>query len=101
MKEPQPYTFGRIAGALCLDFTNTASWVADRLTTEHLNDFGDLVRWCTESAILPTETAAMLFGEAEQLSACGAAVLAESVPPGRHGRGPPRYGRGDPSALPA
>jgi predicted RNA-binding Zn ribbon-like protein len=78
MKEPQPYAFGRIAGALCLDFTNTASWVADRRTTEHLNDFGDLVRWCTESAILPPATAAMLSGEAEQYSARGAAVLAEA-----------------------
>jgi len=74
MKEPQPYTFSRIAGALCLDFVNTASWVADQRSTEHLNDFGDLVRWCTESAIVPHGSATVFCGEAEQ----GATILAEA-----------------------
>jgi predicted RNA-binding Zn ribbon-like protein len=76
--EKRPYQFGRIGGALCLDFANTASWEADQRTTEHLNDFHDLVRWCAERAIISQETDAALFIEAEQNSVRGEAVLAEA-----------------------
>jgi predicted RNA-binding Zn ribbon-like protein len=76
MEESQPYNFGRIGGVLCLDFTNTASWRAAHRTAEHLNDFGDLVRWCTESAIISQETALALSGQAEQNSVHASAVLA-------------------------
>jgi predicted RNA-binding Zn ribbon-like protein len=78
MDEPQPYQFGRIGGALCLDFANTASWQAERLTTEHLNDFRDLIRWCTESSVIGHSTATALLGEAEQNSVRGEAVLTEA-----------------------
>ncbi len=78
MDEPQPYQFGRIGGALCLDLANTASWQAERRTTEHLNNFRDLVRWCTESSAISQSTATALLEEAEQNSVRGEAVLAEA-----------------------
>jgi predicted RNA-binding Zn ribbon-like protein len=66
MERPAPYKFGRIGGALCLDFTNTASWQASRRTTEHLNDFGDLLRWSSESGIIDRQTASGLSEEARR-----------------------------------
>ncbi len=78
MEKPLHYQFGRIGGALCLDFANTASWEADHQTTEHLNDFHELVRWCAESAIIRQETGAALLGETEQNSLRGEAVLTEA-----------------------
>jgi predicted RNA-binding Zn ribbon-like protein len=78
MDTTKPYQFGRIGGALCLDFTNTASWEADRQTTEHLNDFPDLVRWCTEAALVRQDSAAALVGEPEENTADAAAILAKA-----------------------
>jgi predicted RNA-binding Zn ribbon-like protein len=78
MDTTKPYQFGRIGGALCFDFTNTASWEADRQTTEHLNDFPDLVRWCTEAAHVPQDSAAALVGEPEESTAAAAAILAKA-----------------------
>jgi hypothetical protein len=78
MDRAKPYQFGRIGGALCLDFTNTASWEADNQTAEHLNDFPDLVRWCTEAALVHPDSAAALVGEPEENRADAAAVLAKA-----------------------
>jgi predicted RNA-binding Zn ribbon-like protein len=78
MDTVKPYQFGRIGGALCLDFTNTASWEADRPTTEHLNDFADLVRWCTEAALVRQAPAAALVEELEEDTADAAAILAKA-----------------------
>jgi predicted RNA-binding Zn ribbon-like protein len=78
METAKPYQFGRIGGALCLDFTNTASWEADRQTTEHLNDFSDLVRWCTEAALVRQDSAAALVREPEENAADAAAILAQA-----------------------
>jgi predicted RNA-binding Zn ribbon-like protein len=78
MDTAMPYQFGRIGGALCLDFTNTASWEADRQTAEHLNDFSDLVRWCTEAALVRQAPAAALVEELEEDTADAAAILAKA-----------------------
>jgi predicted RNA-binding Zn ribbon-like protein len=78
MDTAKPYQFGRIGGALCLDFTNTASWEADRQTAEHLNDFPDLVRWCTEAALVHPDSAEALIGELEKKTADAAAILAKA-----------------------
>jgi predicted RNA-binding Zn ribbon-like protein len=78
MEIAKPYQFGRIGGALCLDFTNTASWEAERLTTEHLNDFRDLVRWCTEADLVRQDSAVALVEVPEENRADAAAVLAKS-----------------------
>jgi predicted RNA-binding Zn ribbon-like protein len=78
MDTAKPYQFGRIGGALCLDFTNTASWEADRQTTEHLNDFTDLVRWCTEAALVGQDSAAALGEEPEENRAEAAAILGKA-----------------------
>jgi predicted RNA-binding Zn ribbon-like protein len=78
MDTEKPYQFGRIGGALCLDFTNTASWEADLQTTEHLNDFPELVRWCTEVALVGQEFAAALVEEPEESTADAAAILAKA-----------------------
>ena len=77
MDTAKPYQFGRIGGALCLDFTNTASWEADRQTTEHLNDFPDLLRWCTEGALVCQDSAATLVEEPENWAEA-AAILAKA-----------------------
>jgi len=66
MEEPAQYKFGRIGGALCLDFTNTASWQASHRTTEHLSDFGDLLRWSNENGIIDRQTARALSDEARR-----------------------------------
>jgi predicted RNA-binding Zn ribbon-like protein len=78
MDTAMPYQFGRIGGALCLDFTNTASWEADRQTAEHLNDFSDLVRWCTEAALVRQDSAAALVQEPEENTADAEAILAKA-----------------------
>ena len=78
METAKPYQFGRIGGALCLDFTNTASWEEDRQTTEHLNDFADLVRWCTEAGFVRQDSAATFVGEPEEKTAEAAAILAKA-----------------------
>jgi predicted RNA-binding Zn ribbon-like protein len=78
MIREKPYQFGRIGGALCLDFTNTASWEADRQTTELLNDFPDLVRWCTEAALLHRDSAVTLVEEREENTAEAAVILAKA-----------------------
>jgi predicted RNA-binding Zn ribbon-like protein len=76
--DTEPYQFGRIGGALCLDFTNTASWEADRQTGEHLNDFSDLVRWRTEAALLHQDSGAELVGEPEEYKGDASAILAKA-----------------------
>lgn len=78
MDTAKPYQFGRIGGALCLDFTNTASWEADEQTSEHLNDFPDLVRWCTEAALVDQNSTAALVEKPEENRADAAAVLAKA-----------------------
>lgn len=78
MKESQPYAFGRIGGALCLDFTNTASWSAARRTAEHLHVFGDLIRWCREGGIISPEAVLVLSEDAEQNPAEATAILTEA-----------------------
>jgi predicted RNA-binding Zn ribbon-like protein len=78
MNTEKPYQFGRIGGALCLDFTNTASWEADQQTSEHLNDFPDLVRWCKEAALVGQDSAAALVEEPEENRAEATAILAKA-----------------------
>ena len=75
MAESQQYKFGRIGGALCLDFTNTASWHASRQTTEHLNDFCDLLRWSNEFGIINQQEESVLSEDAERNPAEALAIL--------------------------
>jgi predicted RNA-binding Zn ribbon-like protein len=78
MAKSSNYKFGRIAGILCLDFTNTASWIGGRQTTEHLHEVRDLLRWCAESAIITRQTALTLSDEAERDPARWSCVLTEA-----------------------
>ena len=75
MKESEQYKFSRIGGVLCLDFTNTASWHASHRTTEHLNDFCDLLRWCNECGIIDPHTELVLSEGAERNPAGALTIL--------------------------
>lgn len=75
MKESEQYKFSRIGGVLCLDFTNTVSWHASHRTTEHLNDFCDLLRWSNECGIIDPHTELVLSEGAERNPAGALTIL--------------------------
>ena len=75
VKESEQYRFSRIGGVLCLDFTNTASWHASHRNTEHLNDFGDLLRWSNECEIIGPHTELVLSEGAERNPAGALTIL--------------------------
>ena len=55
--------FELTGGALCLDLANTLG-DRPRLTSEHLQSYGDLLRWCRQAAILDAEEHEALEREA-------------------------------------
>jgi predicted RNA-binding Zn ribbon-like protein len=75
VKESERYKFSQIGGVLCLDFTNTASWHASYRSTEHLNDFCDLLRWSNEYGIIGPDTKLALSEGAERNPAGALTIL--------------------------
>jgi predicted RNA-binding Zn ribbon-like protein len=75
VKESEQYKFSQIGGVLCLDFTNTASWHASYRSTEHLNDFCDLLRWSNEYGIIGPDTKLALSEGAERNPAGALTIL--------------------------
>lgn len=51
------FSFDLDAGALCLDFANTADWHASPAPVERLNDIPDLIRWAEAAGVLSAEQA--------------------------------------------
>ena len=51
------FAFDLDAGALCLDFANTAEWHASERPTERLNDISDLIAWGVATGVLLEEQA--------------------------------------------
>lgn len=53
--------FSHIAGDVALDLINTVEWrLSDEDREEDLNDFGDVMAWCLESALIHNEEAKAL-----------------------------------------
>jgi len=74
VQESQQYKFSRIGGVLCLDFTNTASWHGSDRSTEHLNDFFDLLRWSNENGIIG-QHAQLVLSEGAERNPAGALTI--------------------------
>jgi len=68
---PEPYVFDLDGGRACLDFANTLGSSAD--STDHLNDYGDLVAFAAQSGLITPEDAEWLRsqGEVEPVAAAG------------------------------
>jgi predicted RNA-binding Zn ribbon-like protein len=70
------YTFSRIGGRLCLDFTNTIGSHAGPNPNEHLGSYDDLVAWGRQLDVIPPRTAKQLAAEALDHPAMATACLA-------------------------
>jgi predicted RNA-binding Zn ribbon-like protein len=71
-------TFEWIAGATCLDFTNTVTWRMDGLCNERLATFDDLVVWSVAAELLTREEARTLRVRARSHPRAAAAALREA-----------------------
>ena len=67
----ESFRFDLDAGALCLDFANTAEWHASAQPTERLNDISDLIAWGVATGVL--------YGELGQASAAWAESRPEAA----------------------
>lgn len=72
-----PFAF--LAGALCLDFANTAFREEGGPVWESLHGFGDLAAWGEAARIVSTEEAARLRSLAEERPGDASAALARAV----------------------
>lgn len=63
-QEWQPYQFEFIAGALCLDFTNTIGGARGGTTHEHMLTYADLIAWGTQAKLMTEGRTALLMDEA-------------------------------------
>jgi predicted RNA-binding Zn ribbon-like protein len=63
-RETAPVPPKLVAGALCLDFANTADWHASEQPRESLKTYEDLVDWCRLANLLDAARAAGLLREA-------------------------------------
>jgi len=68
-----------IAGALCLDFANTADWHASARPHESLKSYEDLVAWCRRADLLDAAHDARLLREARRHPAAAKAVLRRAI----------------------
>lgn len=68
-----------VAGALCLDFANTADWHASEQPRESLKTYEDLVAWCRRANLLDAARAAGLLREARRHPAAAKAVLRRAI----------------------
>jgi len=73
--EPAPGGAKLDAGALCLDFANTAEWHASANPEERLRAYGDFVAWSRRAELLTDPQAARLLREARRRPAAAAAAL--------------------------
>jgi predicted RNA-binding Zn ribbon-like protein len=71
--------FEVIAGAPCLDFTNTVGGRRRSQTDEHLHTFADLVHWSRQAGLLAADMADGLIREAERHRDEASAVLVRAV----------------------
>jgi len=68
-----------VAGALCLDFANTADWHASTRPHESLKSYEDLIAWCRRADLLDTARAARLLREARRRPAAAQATLRRAI----------------------
>jgi len=68
-----------VAGALCLDFANTAAWHAAARPEESLKSYEDLVAWCRRADLVDTGGAERLLREARRRPAAAAAALRRAI----------------------
>ena len=72
------YTFSRIGGRLCLDFSNTIGSHIGPNPNEHLGTYDDLLAWGQQLDLIPSRTAKQLAAEAQRHPATAAACLARA-----------------------
>src|SRR4029079_16877612 len=66
MAETDEYKFSDVGGALCLDYANTiSSYNADE-RSEHLNSYGDLLKWGKQTGVLSEQEVQELARQAEK-----------------------------------
>ena len=68
-------TFGWIAGALCLDFTNTVSNHRSVRPGEKLGSFKDLITWCHQASILDEAASTEFLRQVTMVPAQGERLL--------------------------
>jgi predicted RNA-binding Zn ribbon-like protein len=71
----KPWTFHLSGGRPCLDLANTVSWRRSRQPIERLNEYGDLVEWARQSAVLTAADVRILGREARRRPAAAARIL--------------------------
>jgi len=81
MATPRPTTAPPklVAGALCLDFANTADWHASARPGESLRRYEDLVAWSRRAGLVDAARAAGLLREARRRPAGAAAALRQAI----------------------
>jgi predicted RNA-binding Zn ribbon-like protein len=78
--EPKPAENpGSLAGALCLDFANTAEWHASDHPQERLTGYAELLAWAKRKSILGEKEARALEDEAGRRPQEAARVLRRAV----------------------
>src|SRR3954447_23204639 len=75
----QAEEFKLIAGALCLDFANTADWHARPIPDELLTGYDRLLDWGCQAGTLTPEQAAALRRVAETRPAEAAVALGRTI----------------------
>jgi predicted RNA-binding Zn ribbon-like protein len=70
---PAPQTL--LAGALCLDFANTADWHASARPHEGLTSYEDLLTWSRRAGLLDAARAARILREARRRPGAARATL--------------------------
>jgi predicted RNA-binding Zn ribbon-like protein len=73
------FHFDLEAGALCLDFANTAEWHASDRPLERLNDIPDLVAWAWQAGILDETFAKGILGWVDRSPDAAAAAFERAI----------------------
>ena len=72
-------SFDLDAGALCLDFANTAEWHASARPVERLNDISDLIEWGEAAGVFTAEEATTLRNQMNKEPAPTAGVFERAI----------------------
>lgn len=78
-REPANTNWNPLAGELCLDFANTASWHASAKPQETLGAFPDFVAWGRRVGLLNASRAERLMREAGKNPVAAAATLRRAI----------------------
>jgi predicted RNA-binding Zn ribbon-like protein len=72
-------TWKFVAGELCLDFANTASWHASDRPDETLHSFEDLLEWCRQAGLVKQQAAREMARDARRHPAAARAAWNRSI----------------------